>query len=167
MTENGNANAGDTGTKRATFGAGCFWGIESAFRGVPGVIDAPVGYSGGMVAEPTYEQVCTGRTGHAEVVEVEYDPERVGYDELLDVFWKIHDPTQKNRQGPDVGTQYRSAIFYHDEDQRQRAEASRERAQSTRRGLVVTEIAASGPFYRAEKYHQRYFEKQGISSCPV
>lgn len=166
MSENGNPG-GASGTKKATFGAGCFWGVESAFRGVPGVVDAPVGYSGGTVAEPSYEQVCTGRTGHAEVVEVEYDPEKVSYDELLDVFWRAHDPTQKNRQGPDVGTQYRSAIFYHDEDQRRRAEASRERAQASRSRPVVTEITAAGTFYRAEDYHQRYFEKKGISSCPV
>lgn len=166
MDENAGSNAGN-GTKKATFGAGCFWGVEAAFRGVPGVVDAPVGYSGGTVAEPSYEQVCTGRTGHAEVVEVEYDPEKVGYDELLDVFWRNHDPTQKDRQGPDFGTQYRSAIFYHDDDQRRRAEASRERDQSSRRRAVVTEITSAGPFYRAEEYHQRYFQKKGVSSCPV
>lgn len=167
MVENETSDTGATGTRKATFGAGCFWGIESAFRGVPGVVGAPVGYSGGVVAEPSYEQVCTGRTGHAEVVEVEYDPERVSYYELLDVFWKLHDPTQKNRQGPDVGTQYRSVVFYHDEEQRQRAEASMERAQSTRSRPVVTEITPAGKFYRAEEYHQRYFEKKGIASCPV
>ena len=165
MTENSDTVA--NGAKKATFGAGCFWGIEAAFRGVPGVIDAPVGYSGGAVAEPSYEQVCTGRTGHAEVVEVEYDPEKVGYDELLEVFWRNHDSTQKNRQGPDVGTQYRSAIFYHDEDQRQRAEASRERVQSSLGKQVATEITPAGPFYRAEEYHQRYFEKKGLRSCSV
>lgn len=164
MSENGNPR-GASGTEKATFGAGCFWGVESTFRGVPGVLDAPVGYAGGAVAEPSYEQVCTGRTGHAEVVEVEYDPEKVSYDELLDVFWRAHDPTQKDRQGPDVGTQYRSAIFYHDEDQRRRAEASRERAQSSRKRPVVTEITAAGPFYRAEEYHQRYFEKNGGGLC--
>lgn len=167
MAEHRSSNTVTNGTKKATFGAGCFWGVEAAFRGVPGVIDALAGYSGGEVAEPSYEQVCMGRTGHAEVVEVEYDPEKVGYDELLQVFWRNHDPTQKNRQGPDVGTQYRSAIFYHDEDQRQRAESSRDRAQSSLRRQVVTEITPAGPFYRAEEYHQRYFEKQGISSCSV
>lgn len=170
MSENGSSGAGNSGneeTKKATFGAGCFWGVESAFRGVPGVVDAPVGYAGGEVAEPSYEQVCSGRTGHAEVVQVEYDPEKVGYDELLDVFWSNHDPTQKNRQGPDVGTQYRSVIFYHDEDQLRRAEASLEEAQSVRKKQVVTEITPAPAFYRAEEYHQRYFEKKGISSCPI
>lgn len=167
MAENETPDTGTTGARKATFGAGCFWGIESAFRGVPGVLGSPVGYSGGGVAEPSYEQVCTGRTGHAEVVEVEYDPEKVSYDELLDVFWGLHDPTQKDRQGPDFGTQYRSAIFYHDEDQLRRAEASKERAQSSRRKTVVTEITSAGPFYRAEEYHQRYFEKKGIAFCPV
>ncbi|WP_047865798.1 peptide-methionine (S)-S-oxide reductase MsrA [Rubrobacter aplysinae] len=165
MSENGSAGANST--RSAIFGAGCFWGVESAFRKVPGVIDAPVGYSGGSVADPSYEQVCSGRTGHAEVVEVEYDPEKVSYDELLDVFWSLHDPTQKNRQGPDVGTQYRSAIFYQDEDQLRSAEASKERAQSALRKSIATEITAAGPFYRAEEYHQRYFEKKGIASCPV
>lgn len=165
MSENPDAVA--NGTKKATFGAGCFWGVEAAFRGVPGVIDAPVGYSGGEAAEPSYEQVCTGRTGHAEVVEVEYDPEKVGYDELLEVFWRNHDPTQKNRQGPDVGTQYRSVIFCHDEDQLRRAEASRGRAQSSLGKQIATEITPTGPFYRAEEYHQRYFEKKGLWYCPV
>jgi len=170
MSENGASGPAraDTGrTEKATFGAGCFWGVEAAFRGVPGVVDAPVGYAGGEVANPSYEQVCTGRTGHAEVVQVEYDPEKVGYEELLEVFWRNHDPTQKNRQGPDVGTQYRSAIFYHDEDQRQRAEASLKEAQSARKKPVVTEITPAPTFYRAEEYHQRYFEKKGISSCPI
>jgi peptide-methionine (S)-S-oxide reductase len=120
-----------------------------------------------VVAEPSYEQVCTGRTGHAEVVEVEYDPAKVSYDELLDVFFGLHDPTQKDRQGPDVGTQYRSAIFYHDEDQRRSAEAAKERAQGSRKRPVVTEISDAGTFYRAEEYHQRYFEKRGIASCPA
>jgi peptide-methionine (S)-S-oxide reductase len=167
LTENEFGEAGSNGARKAIFGAGCFWGVESAFRGVPGVLDAPVGYSGGVVAEPSYEQVCTGRTGHAEVVEVEYDPAKVSYDELLDVFFGLHDPTQKDRQGPDVGTQYRSAIFYHDEDQRRSAEAAKERAQGSRKRPVVTEISAAGTFYRAEEYHQRYFEKRGIASCPA
>lgn len=155
------------GTNTAIFGAGCFWGVESAFRGVPGVVDAPVGYSGGEVKDPTYRQVCTGRTGHAEVVQVEYDPSAVSYEELLEVFWKSHDPTQVDRQGPDVGTQYRSAVFYLDEDQRQRAEASRERAQGSRKRPIATEVSPAGTFYRAEEYHQRYFEKKGIPSCPA
>lgn len=154
-------------TRKAIFGAGCFWGVEAAFRGVPGVVDAPAGYSGGSVENPTYEQVCTGRTGHAEVVQVEYDPEAVSYEELLDAFWKNHDPTQVNSQGPDVGTQYRSAIFYADEGQRRIAEASKERAQGSYKRPIATEITPTGPFYRAEEYHQRYFEKKGISSCPV
>lgn len=154
-------------TNKAIFGAGCFWGVEAAFRGVPGVMDAPVGYSGGSVENPTYEQVCTGRTGHAEVVQVEYDPDAVSYEELLDVFWKNHDPTQVNRQGPDVGSQYRSAIFYTNDEQRRIAEAARERAQGSYKRPIATEITAAGPFYRAEEYHQRYFEKKGISSCPV
>ena len=154
-------------TSKAIFGAGCFWGVEAAFRGVPGVVDAPVGYSGGSVENPTYEQVCTGRTGHAEVVQVEYDPDAVSYEELLDVFWKNHDPTQVDRQGPDVGSQYRSAIFYMDDEQRRIAEAARERAQGSYKRPIATEITPAGNFYRAEEYHQRYFEKKGISSCPV
>lgn len=154
-------------TSKAIFGAGCFWGVEAAFRGVPGVVDAPVGYSGGSVENPTYEQVCTGRTGHAEVVQVEYDPDAVSYDELLDVFWKNHDPTQVNRQGPDVGSQYRSAIFYTGDEQRRIAEAAKERAQGSYKRPIATEITPAGEFYRAEEYHQRYFEKKGISACPV
>ena len=154
-------------TNKAIFGAGCFWGVEAAFRGVPGVVDAPVGYSGGSVENPTYEQVCTGGTGHAEVVQVEYDPDAVSYEELLDVFWKNHDPTQVNRQGPDVGSQYRSAIFYTGDEQRRIAEAARERAQGSYKRPIATEITPAGTFYRAEEYHQRYFEKKGISSCPV
>lgn len=154
-------------TSKAIFGAGCFWGVEAAFRGVPGVVDAPVGYSGGSVENPTYERVCTGGTGHAEVVQVEYDPDAVSYEELLDVFWKNHDPTQVNRQGPDVGSQYRSAIFYTDDEQRRIAEAARERAQGSYKRPIATEITPAGTFYRAEEYHQRYFEKKGISSCPV
>jgi peptide-methionine (S)-S-oxide reductase len=150
-------------TKKATFGAGCFWGVESAFRRVPGVVDVASGYSGGTTEGPTYRDVCSGRTGHAEVVEVDYDPEKVTYDRLLDVFWAIHDPTTPNRQGPDVGTQYRSAIFTHDDDQRAAAIASRDRAGSSGRFRrpIVTEITPASPFYRAEEYHQRYHEKHG------
>jgi len=153
--------------KKATFGAGCFWGVESAFRQVQGVVDAAVGYLGGTLENPTYQDVCTGTTGHAEVVEVTYDPEKVSYDQLLDLFWKIHDPTTLNRQGPDFGTQYRSAIFYHDEAQRDAALASRERLRESGRFRrpIVTEVTPASPFYRAEEYHQRYLEKRGRTSC--
>jgi peptide-methionine (S)-S-oxide reductase len=153
--------------KKATFGAGCFWGVEAEFRGVPGVIEAIAGYSGGHTADPTYKQVCTGQTGHAEVVEVEYDPSKVSYGQLLDVFWSAHDPTQLNRQGPDFGTQYRSVIFYHDEEQKAEAEASKARldASGLYRRPIATQIVPAVPFYRAEEYHQRYFEKQGRASC--
>ncbi len=153
--------------KKATFGAGCFWGVEAEFRSVPGVIEAIVGYSGGHTVNPTYKQVCTGQTGHAEVVEVEYDPSKVSYGQLLDVFWSSHDPTQLNRQGPDFGTQYRSVIFYHDEEQKAEAEASKARldASGSFRRPIVTQIVPAVPFYRAEEYHQRYFEKQGRASC--
>ena len=153
--------------KKATFGAGCFWGVETAFRRVPGVVDAAVGYLGGTLANPTYRDVCNGDTGHAEVVEVQYDPERVTYDQLLDVFWASHDPTTPNRQGPDVGTQYRSAIFAHDDEQQAAAVASRDRADASGRFRrpIVTEITPASTFYRAEEYHQRYLEKHGRSSC--
>lgn len=148
----------------ATFAAGCFWHVEHAFRQVPGVTDVEVGYTGGDVAEPTYRQVCRGDTGHAEAVRVEYDPQRVAYDDLLAAFWRCHDPTQRNRQGPDIGSQYRSAIFCHDDDQRDRAERSKraEEAAGRHRGPIVTEIVPAGPFWRAEEYHQRYFAKNGI-----
>ena len=153
--------------KKATFGAGCFWGVEEAFRRVPGVIGTAVGYSGGTLDNPTYRDVCTDRTGHAEVVEVEYDPDRVSYDRLLDVFWECHDPTTRNRQGPDVGSQYRSAIFYHDEQQRDAATASKAKldASGRFRRPIVTEIEPASTFHRAEEYHQRYLEKAGRSSC--
>jgi peptide-methionine (S)-S-oxide reductase len=154
---------------QATFGAGCFWGVEVAFRQVPGVIDAAVGYAGGTVADPSYQQVCTGRTGHAEVVQVEYDPARVSYEQLLDVFFANHDPTQLNRQGPDVGTQYRSVIFYHDEAQAEAARAAKEALQASGRYRrpVMTEILPFSNFFRAEEYHQRYLEKRGLASCAV
>ena len=154
---------------RATFGAGCFWGVEVAFRQVPGVVSTAVGYLGGTLLNPTYEDVCTGRTGHAEVVEVTYDPGRVSYDDLLNVFWANHDPTTLNRQGPDRGTQYRSAIFYHDEAQRQAAIASKDRLSGSGRfsGPIVTEITPASAFYRAEEYHQRYLEKHGLASCHI
>ena len=153
--------------KKATFGAGCFWGVEEAFRRIDGVTGTAVGYLGGSLENPTYEDVCTGRTGHAEVVQVEYDPSRVPFERLLDVFWDSHDPTTLNRQGPDVGTQYRSAIFVHDEEQEAAALASKERLDAIGRFRrpIVTEITRATPFYRAEEYHQRYLEKRGRSSC--
>lgn len=154
-------------TSVATFGGGCFWGVEAGFRKIPGVTATRVGYAGGNMVNPSYRDVCTGRTGHAEVVEVEYDPSQVSYDELLEGFWNVHDPTQKNRQGPDIGTQYRSAIFFHDDEQKAQAEASRERAQSRYRKPIATVIEPESTFYVAEDYHQRYFEKQGLATCTV
>tara|TARA_B100000315_G_scaffold185427_1_gene174557 strand:- start:2707 stop:3228 length:522 start_codon:yes stop_codon:yes gene_type:complete len=149
--------------EKATFGAGCFWGIEHAFRKVEGVVEAPVGYAGGTTAEPTYEQVCSGTTGHAEVVQVEFNPDKVSYEELLEVFWTIHDPTTLNRQGPDIGTQYRSAIYYHSLEQEQAAKDSIAALENGNRfrNPVVTELAPIDTFYMGEDYHQRYFEKQG------
>lgn len=153
--------------EKATFGAGCFWGIEAAFRQVKGVTSTSVGYMGGTLENPTYEDVCTNKTGHAEVVEVTYDPSKVTYEELLELFWSIHDPTTLNRQGPDVGTQYRSVIFHHDPRQEASAKASKEQLQESDRYAkdIVTEIVAASKFYRAEEYHQRYFEKHGIARC--
>lgn len=153
--------------KTATFGAGCFWGIEEAFRRVPGVVDTAVGYCGGTLAQPSYEDVCTDTTGHAEVVEVTYDPAKVSFEHLLDVFWTIHDPTQLNRQGPDMGTQYRSAIFYHDDEQQVAAQASRTRKEQSGRfpRPIATEIVPASTFWRAEEYHQKYLAKRGRSSC--
>jgi peptide-methionine (S)-S-oxide reductase len=152
-------------TEKATFAAGCFWGVEADFRKLDGVVATRVGYTGGVKDEPTYKEVCSGMTGHAEAVEVEFDPAQVSYDELLEVFWSIHDPTTPNRQGWDVGTQYRSAIFVHDEAQQAAAEASRERAQERVRRPIVTEITPASTFWIAEDYHQRYLEKQGRASC--
>jgi peptide-methionine (S)-S-oxide reductase len=156
-------------TELATFGAGCFWGVEVAFRNVRGVKDALVGYLGGTLSNPTYKDVCTGRTGHAEVVQVEYDPAEVTYDKLLDVFWENHNPTTLNRQGPDVGTQYRSAIFYHTPEQKRLAEESKAdlEASGRFRRPIVTEITAASTFYPAEDYHQRYLEKRGLASCHI
>ncbi len=153
----------------ATFAAGCFWGVEAAFRQVDGVLSTAVGYSGGTRPDPTYEQVCTGATGHAEVVRVEFDPQRVSYEELLGVFWGAHDPTTLNRQGPDVGTQYRSAIFFHGPEQERAARASLEaERRSGRHGRpIVTEITPASAFYRAEEYHQQYLEKRGAASCRI
>ena len=146
---------------KATFAAGCFWGIEAAFRKIDGVIATTVGYTGGETENPTYEQVCGGTTGHAEAVELEFDPVRVGYERLLELFWEVHDPTTPNRQGPDVGTQYRSAIFTHGPGQEAAAKASKDAAQSAFARTIVTEILPAGPFTRAEDYHQQYFEKRG------
>lgn len=152
-------------TEFAMFGAGCFWGVEAAFRKVPGVLDAESGYSGGHVQNPSYKQVCTDRTGHAEVVRVRFDPARVSYGKLLQVFWEIHDPTTPNRQGPDVGSQYRSAIYTYSKEQQQEAEASKQEAQKHQKRPIVTEIRPASQFYRAEEYHQRYFEKNGFTGC--
>jgi len=146
----------------ATFAAGCFWGVEAVLRKTPGVVDARVGYCGGHVPEPSYEQVCTGMTGHAESVEVRFDLSKTSYQALLDAFWGCHNPTQLNRQGPDIGSQYRSAIFYHNEEQKEAALASRDVRQQHSGTPVVTEIIAASPFYPAEEYHQRYLEKQGL-----
>lgn len=153
----------------ATFGAGCFWGVEARFREIEGVLDTQVGYLGGDYENPSYEDVCSGETGHAEVVQMVYDSGKVSYEELLAVFWAMHDPTTRNRQGPDVGTQYRSAIFYHTPEQKAAAEASRARLESEGRhaGPIVTEITPVSTFYRAEEYHQRYLEKKGLSSCAI
>jgi peptide-methionine (S)-S-oxide reductase len=155
--------------KTATFAAGCFWGVEAAFRKVDGIINTEVGYMGGSAKNPTYEDVCTAQTGHAEVVQVIYDPARVRFEQLLDVFWSIHDPTQLNRQGPDIGTNYRSAIFYHDAEQGRLARRSKENIEVS--GVfgfrkVMTEITPASEFYRAEEYHQRYYEKHS-GSCRI
>ncbi len=156
-------------TEIATFGAGCFWGVEAGFRRVPGVIEAVSGYSGGHMENPTYKDVCTDQTGHAEVVEVMFDPAKVSYEQLLEAFWKMHDPTQVNRQGPDFGTQYRTAIFYHTPEQQAKAQKSKEalEASGKMRRPVATEITAAGPFWRAEEYHQKYLEKRGQESCHI
>ena len=153
-------------TQTATFAAGCFWGVEDAFRRVPGVIEAVSGYAGGHVDNPTYALVCSHRTGHAEAVEVTYDPARVDYDTLLNTFWQIHDPTQLNRQGPDVGDQYRSAIFTHSDEQQLEAIASRDREQLKYSRPIVTQILPAPRFWPAEEYHQRYFEKNG-GACHI
>ena len=151
--------------KKATFGAGCFWGVEAAFRQIEGVTRTRVGYSGGTLENPTYQDVCSRRTGHAEVVEVTYDPERVSYEKLLDVFWHKHDPTRRNLQGWDVGDQYRSVVFFHDAEQRQAALESKEREQANRSAPIVTQVEPAETFYEAEDYHQQYLEKRGRSTC--
>ena len=153
---------------KATFAAGCFWGVEAAFRHVPGVVATTVGYTGGSTPDPTYEQVCTGTTGHAEAVEIVFDPRVTGYDRLLKIFWDSHDPTQKDRQGPDIGTNYRSAIFYHSLEQKAAAEASRDRLQASGKyggRKIATEIVPAGTFWPAEEYHQQYYEKCGRGYC--
>jgi len=156
-------------SEKATFGAGCFWGVEAAFRRIPGVVSTAVGYAGGHIENPTYHQVCTDRTGHAEVVQVEFDPNQVSYDEILRVFWENHDPTQLNRQGPDMGSQYRSAIFYHSDEQKAAAEQSMQELESSGRFRrpIVTQVEAAPVFYPAEDYHQQYLEKRGMASCHI
>jgi peptide-methionine (S)-S-oxide reductase len=156
-------------TEKATFGAGCFWGVEAEFRQIPGVAATAVGFEGGTLQNPSYRAVCSHTTGHAEVVEVEYDPARVSYDDLLAVFWQAHDPTQLNRQGPDIGDQYRSVIFYATPEQQAAALASKERLErsGTYRQPIVTQIVPATTFYRAEEYHQQYLEKRGLSSCRI
>jgi peptide-methionine (S)-S-oxide reductase len=154
---------------KAIFAAGCFWGVEATFRQIPGVLSTRVGYTGGQTVNPTYKDVCTDGTGHAEAVEVEYDPARVSYGQLLEVFWENHDPTQLNRQGPDWGTQYRSAIFYTTPEQEKEAKASKEARERSGayRKPVVTQIVPEATFYPAEDYHQQYLEKRGLASCHI
>ena len=155
--------------EKATFGAGCFWGVEAAFRQVEGVVSTAVGYIGGSLENPTYKDVCTDTTGHAEAVEVTYDPAKVAYEELLKVFWQTHDPTTLNRQGPDVGTQYRSAIFFHGGEQEAAARASKEKLEKSGayKRPIVTEIVPAGEFWQAEEYHQQYLQKRGLSHCAI
>lgn len=154
---------------KATFAAGCFWGVEATFRQLPGVISTRVGYIGGKHQNPTYKDVCTDATGHAEAVEVEYDPARISYEQLLDVFWENHDPTQLNRQGPDWGTQYRSAIFFDSPEQEAAAKASKDKLEKSHRfnKPIVTQIVPATTFYQAEDYHQQYLEKRGLASCHI
>ncbi len=152
-------------TMKAMFGGGCFWGIEEEFRNVPGVLDTKVGYSGGDTENPTYKKVCSGMTGHAEVALVTYDPEKVSYEELLDTFWNIHDPTTLNLQGPDIGTQYRSVIFYFDDSQLEKATLSKDDLQQRSSREIVTQIKPAGKFWKAEEYHQRYRQKASFPGC--
>jgi peptide-methionine (S)-S-oxide reductase len=155
--------------EKATFAAGCFWGVEASFRKMKGVLNVTVGYTGGQTAKPTYEEVCTDKTGHAESALVEYDTEIVTYDQLLDAFWEMHDPTTRNRQGPDFGSQYRSVIFYHTPEQKEKALASKEKLERSHKHSrpVATEIVPATKFYPAEEYHQRYHEKHNLVSCRV
>jgi peptide-methionine (S)-S-oxide reductase len=154
-------------TEQATFAAGCFWQVEAEFRQIPGVRTTTVGYTGGKVDNPSYEQVCSHTTGHAEAVLVEYDPEQLSYDDLLTAFWRLHDPTQLNRQGPDVGDQYRSAIYFHSPEQEAQATASKETAQADFSRPIVTEITPAVKFWSAEDYHQQYLQKRGLASCAI
>jgi peptide-methionine (S)-S-oxide reductase len=154
-------------SEKATFGAGCFWGVEARFREVPGVLDAAVGYEGGHMLNPTYRDVCTDETGHVEVVELTFDPQKVSYDELVRLFFQLHHPTQLNRQGPDWGTQYRSVVLFHSPEQKAAAERVKQEAQKQIRGTIVTAIEPAQTFYRAEEYHQRYLEKRGVKSCHI
>jgi len=155
--------------EKATFGAGCFWHVEEAFRHVPGVSSTAVGFMGGSTKEPSYKEVCTGRTGHAEVVFIEYDPEVISYDDLLKIFWEVHDPTSLNRQGPDIGHQYRSVIFYYSDGQKEKAGASKEALRGSGKygSNIVTEIVPAMDFFMAEEYHQQYLEKRGLSRCII
>jgi peptide-methionine (S)-S-oxide reductase len=154
---------------KATFAAGCFWGVEATFRALPGVNSTRVGYIGGKTQNPTYKDVCTDATGHAEAVEVDYDPSKISYDKLLQVFWENHDPTQVNRQGPDFGTQYRTAIFFHDAEQEAEAKASKQKIEASKRFSkpIATEIVPAVTFWEAEDYHQQYLEKRGLASCHI
>jgi peptide-methionine (S)-S-oxide reductase len=163
------AESTNKATEKATFAAGCFWGVEATFRALPGVKATRVGYIGGTTANPTYKDVCTDRTGHAEAVEVEYDPAEISYDQLLNVFWENHDPTQVNRQGPDFGTQYRTAIFFHSPEQEKQAKASKEALEKSHRFTkpIATQIVPAVTFYEAEDYHQQYLEKKGLASCHI
>ena len=155
--------------EKATFAAGCFWHVEEEFRKVKGVVDTKVGYTGGSMEKPSYEMVCTDATGHAEAIEVTYDPKVISYEELLKVFWEMHDPTQINRQGPDIGTQYRSVIFCHSKEQKKEATESKEKLEKSGKysRQIVTQIVPASKFYRAEEYHQRYLEKRGLFTCGV
>ncbi len=156
-------------SQKATFAAGCFWSVEEVFRELKGVLKTTVGYTGGKTKNPTYEQVCSDKTGHAEAVEIEFDPTIISYEKLLDIFWECHDPTQMNRQGPDEGTQYRSAIFYHSEEQKKLALASKQKLEKSKKynTPIVTEIVSASDFYRAEDYHQQYLAKRGMKTCRV
>ena len=153
--------------EKATFAAGCFWGVEAVFERTDGVEKTTVGYTGGKTKNPTYEQVCTGKTGHAEAVQIIYNPKIITYEQLLETFWMIHDPTQKNRQGPDIGTQYRSAIFYHNQEQKHMTEESKKQREKYLGVKIQTEITLAKEFYPAEEYHQKYLKKQGRTSCRI
>lgn len=155
--------------QKATFAAGCFWGVEELFRNIEGVVSTRVGYSGGTIQNPTYEEVCSSKTGHAEAVEITYDDEKISYEELLALFWNNHNPTTLNQQGPDIGEQYRSVIFYHSEDQKKAAEKSKNELEHSKKykNPIVTQIVPAAPFYEAKEYHQKYFEKRGGGVCHV